>query len=218
MSWKCHGRSNAELITNLQKHGILSSKPAAEAMLKMDRADFVPDRHSSYIDAPQSIGYGATISAPHMHAYCLSMLEDHLKPGMSILDVGSGSGYLTAVIALMVGESGRTIGIEYVPELVEKSIEAIRNGPAGQLLESGTLSIHVVDGKQGYPGGAPYDAIHVGAAAAEIPQSLLEQLKPGGRMVIPVGKSMQLVLKGRGGNDTSPRRAKGHGPAGSSLT
>ncbi|CAK9193629.1 unnamed protein product [Sphagnum troendelagicum] len=186
MSWRCHGQNYAELLSNLQK--------AAAAMSKIDRKLFVPEGGLPYDDAPQVIGFGATISAPHMHGYCLSMLADHLKPGMSVLDVGSGSGYLTAVFALMVGETGWTVGVEHIPELVDHSIVAIKQTPAGSLLDNGHLNIYVADGKLGYAEGGPYDAIHVGAAAAELSDALVNQLKPNGCMVIPVGTSSQDLI------------------------
>eukprot|EP00850_Spirogloea_muscicola_P012443 SM000080S22958 [mRNA] locus=s80:330642:332041:- [translate_table: standard] len=81
-----------------------------------------------------------------MHGYCLSLLADHLQPGMRVLDVGSGSGYLTAIMALLVGEKGRVVGVEHIPELVERSLKAISKGKAGQLLESGSLTIHCEPG------------------------------------------------------------------------
>ncbi|KAL3696165.1 hypothetical protein R1sor_010241 [Riccia sorocarpa] len=194
MSWRCHGRDNADLVANLQSHHILTSPEAAAAMLKVDRGHFVPEDGSPYDDCPQSIGYGVTISAPHMHGYCVSMLADRLKPGMRVLDVGSGSGYLTAVFGMMVGETGKAVGVEVIPQLVERSIRDIKRTPAGALLEKGTLEIHAADGKLGWPAGAPYDAIHVGAAASELPKELVNQLKPGGRMVIPVGNYAQDLM------------------------
>eukprot|EP00250_Pteridium_aquilinum_P012349 c20672_g1_i5 orf=147-803(+) len=194
MSWTCHGKDNVEMVENLQKNNILTSTAAAQAMRQVDRADFAPSNCSPYEDSPQPIGHGATISAPHMHAYCLSLLSDFLKPGAAVLDVGSGSGYLTAVFALMVGETGRAVGVEHISDLVQSSIQTLKKSKAAHLLESGRLSIHAADGKLGYPDGAPYDAIHVGAAAANVPDALVAQLKPGGRMVIPVGKSLQTLM------------------------
>ncbi|KAH7301242.1 hypothetical protein KP509_23G017200 [Ceratopteris richardii] len=214
MSWTCHGQNNADMVDNLQKNNILTSTVAAEAMKQIDRADFVLPDTPAYVDSPQPIGHGATISAPHMHGYCLSLLSDYLKPGSAVLDVGSGSGYLTAVFALMVGENGRAVGVEHIPELVERSIQSIKKGNAAHLLETGRLSVHEghmdksfqtgnwlpltrrlsSDGKLGYPDAAPYDAIHVGAAAAVVPDALVSQLKPGGRMVIPVGQFMQDLI------------------------
>ncbi|KAK1258138.1 Protein-L-isoaspartate O-methyltransferase [Acorus gramineus] len=137
------------------------------------------------------IGYNATISAPHMHGTCLELLEEHLKPGMHALDIGSGTGYLTACFAMMVGPQGHAVGVEHIPELVSSSIDNLKKSAAAPLLKEGSLSVHVADGWQGWPELAPYDAIHVGASALQIPQPLIEQLKPRGRMVIPVGNIFQ---------------------------
>ena len=75
-------------------------------MLSVDRGDFCIDSNSAYFDRPQSIGFGATISAPHMHAWALELLKNNLKPGMKCLDIGSGSGYLSTCMAKMVGDQG----------------------------------------------------------------------------------------------------------------
>lgn len=81
---------NKGMVEQLQRHGIIQSKKVAEAMESIDRALFVPDGFPAYEDSPMRIGFNATISAPHMHAACLQLLEKHLQPGMRALDVGSG--------------------------------------------------------------------------------------------------------------------------------
>ncbi|KAH7730042.1 L-isoaspartate [Aphelenchoides avenae] len=153
-------------------------------MKAVDRGDFT--QHNPYEDCPQSIGYGATISAPHMHATALEKLQDVIKENSKILDVGSGSGYLAACFAKMIGPAGKVIGIEHIEELVDLSDRNVRKHHA-DLLESGRLELLEGDGRLGYPKEAPYDAIHVGAAADKLPQALVEQLAVGGRMLIPVG-------------------------------
>ncbi|RRT72509.1 hypothetical protein B296_00020445 [Ensete ventricosum] len=139
-------------------------------------------------------------------------------------DFETGTGYLTACFAIMVGPQGCAVGVEHIPELVASSINSIKRSAASLMLDEGSLSVHAagtstslhiyrvklleglgsffflhdlcssviaVDGRKGWPELAPYDAIHVGAASPDIPRSLLAQLKPGGRMVIPVGNFFQ---------------------------
>ncbi|XP_026315534.1 protein-L-isoaspartate(D-aspartate) O-methyltransferase isoform X2 [Hyposmocoma kahamanoa] len=184
MAWRSHGKNNADLIRNLRVNGIIKSDSVASAMNAVDRRHYSP--HSPYHDSPQPIGYSATISAPHMHAHALECLKDQLIPGEKALDVGSGSGYLTACMAFMVGEAGRVVGIEHIPELVTMATRNIQNDNP-QLLISERIKLIVGDGRQGYPEEAPYNAIHVGAAAPDLPQALIQQLKPGGRLIVPVG-------------------------------
>jgi len=184
MAWWAKGKSNEDLIKQLQQYGVIKSKCVQEAMLKIDRGDFCPK--DPYVDSPQPIGYGATISAPHMHAEALERLQDHLQPGMSVLDVGSGSGYLTTCMAYMVGENGKCVGIEHIKDLVDLSVKNISKNHA-DILKSKQLQILNGDGRKGYKDESPYDCIHVGAAAQpEVPKVLCEQLKSGGCMVIPV--------------------------------
>lgn len=81
---------NSKMVKQLQLHGVFSSEKVAEVMETIDRGCFVPNGTPAYIDSPMAIGYNATISAPHMHAMCLQLLEKNLQPGMHVLDVGSG--------------------------------------------------------------------------------------------------------------------------------
>ena len=161
-------------------------------MRATDRKFYCP--RNSYVDAPQSIGYDVTISAPHMHAFALELLEDKLKPGSRVLDVGAGSGYLTACFARMVG-SGMVVGVEHQPSLVKLALDNIRKDDSS-LLDSGRVKIIEGDGRMGCKEFAPYDAIHVGAAAPSTPTELINQLACGGRLIVPVGpvnKTQQLM-------------------------
>ncbi|NP_001394182.1 protein-L-isoaspartate(D-aspartate) O-methyltransferase isoform 26 [Mus musculus] len=100
MAWKSGGASHSELIHNLRKNGIIKTDKVFEVMLATDRSHYA--KSNPYMDSPQSIGFQATISAPHMHAYALELLFDQLHEGAKALDVGSGSGILTACFARML--------------------------------------------------------------------------------------------------------------------
>ncbi len=160
-----------------------------EAMGRVPRELFVPEsiRHMAYEDHPLPIGEGQTISAPHMVAIMCDVLD--LGEGMKVLDVGTGSGYHAAVMADLVGPEGHVYSIERVPELV---VFARRN-----LREVGIENVTVVegDGSGGLPDHAPYDRVNVAATAPKVPEPLKDQLRVGGKLVIPVGSCYQeLVL------------------------
>ncbi|CAG8528129.1 5205_t:CDS:1 [Acaulospora morrowiae] len=192
MAWRCSADSNDGLVDNLKNNKIICSERVEKAMKSVDRKKYVS--HSPYMDSPQQIGYGATISAPHMHAIALENMESFLRPGAKSLDVGSGSGYLTVCMAEMVGSEGKVIGIEHIPQLVDMAKSNVQKDRP-EFLESNRIEFLVGDGRNGYPEEAPYDCIHVGAAAETTPQVLIDQLKSPGRLFIPVGSGSQYIYQ-----------------------
>ncbi|CAG9323237.1 unnamed protein product [Blepharisma stoltei] len=178
---------NNRLVQKLIDDGVIKSSQVTETMRSIDRGLFIKKADESiYFDSPHSIGYCATISAPHMHAYALEWLKDYLTPYSHVLDIGSGSGYLTLCMSAMMGFTGKVIGVDHIDKIVEDSIQNIRRSHS-EVLSSGAIEMYTADGRNGYPLYAPYKAIHVGAASDGIPQALLDQLDVDGRMVIPVG-------------------------------
>ncbi|MGF3494467.1 MAG: protein-L-isoaspartate O-methyltransferase [Methanothrix sp.] len=179
------------------------SERVVEAMSRVPRELFVPDelRPMAYEDRPLPIGYGQTISAPHMVAIMCDLLDLH--EGMKVLEVGGGCGYHAAVMAELVGPSGHVYSVERIPELVEI---ARRN-----LERAGYRNVSMIagDGSLGYREQAPYDRISVAASAPDIPEPLKEQLRPGGRMVIPVGSYSQDLLVVTKNHDIRVERAMG---------
>ncbi len=162
--------------------------PIWRAFEAAPRPRFLPveQRKFADIDAPLSIGYGVTNSQPTTVANMLRLLD--VPVGAFVLDVGSGSGWTTALLAELVGPQGRVYGVERIPELVDQSREAL--GPWPQ------ATVHVAErGTLGLPMHAPFDRILVSANADTIPQELIQQLGPGGTMVLPVASRMLRITK-----------------------
>ncbi|HVD49465.1 MAG TPA: protein-L-isoaspartate(D-aspartate) O-methyltransferase [Gaiellaceae bacterium] len=161
-----------------------------EAMGRVPREAFVPEseRRRAYADAALPIGHGQTISQPYMVARIAEALA--LRPGELVLDVGTGSGYQAAVLAELGAD---VVTIERIPELASTARK--------RLAEAGFERVEVVvgDGTLGLPGRAPFDAIAVAAAAPGLPQTLYEQLRPRGRLVVPVGgqrvQRLELIVR-----------------------
>jgi len=175
-----------QLINRLVTEGCLKTPRIIRAFRKIDRADFVlPEfKNSAYANVPLLIGHGQTISQPLTVAFMLELLQP--KPGDKTLDVGSGSGWTSALLAETVGKRGKVFSIEVVPELCEFGQENIEKYFA-------TVSHVCADGSKGYAPEAPYDKILVSAAADKMPEPLKKQLKIKGRLVVPVRNSIWLI-------------------------
>jgi len=178
--------------------GVRDSRVLA-AMRKVPRHEFVPEQwvDAAYEDHPLPIGHDQTISQPYIVALMTELL--HPGPGMKALEVGTGSGYQAAILA----ETGAEVWSMEI-------LEPLANESASRLQRLGYRNVHVKrgDGYTGWPEQAPFDGIIVTAGAAHVPPPLIEQLKAGGRMVIPVGEphgeqALLLVEKGVGGRTST---------------
>jgi protein-L-isoaspartate(D-aspartate) O-methyltransferase len=198
------------LIKRLKARGYLKSEQVERAILKVPREEFVQSytRGSAYVDSPLSIGHGQTISAPHM---CVIMCEGLLlEEGMHVLEVGAGSGYHAALCAEIVAPEGCTNpGHVFTVEIVKNLIDFAKDNLKRAGYANRVTVIHA-DGGKGLPEHAPFDRILVAAAAPKVPQPLIDQLKPTGIMLIPVGsrgfyQELMLVKKSQEGKVSSQR-------------
>jgi len=181
-------RMVAEIAAMARETGTETGRPAfgdavMGAMGKVPRHRFVPflQQGFAYDNRPLPIGEGQTISQPYIVALMTDLIDP--KPGHVVLEVGTGSGYQAAVLAELVA---KVYSIEIVEPLGKR---------AARLLEQlgyRNVAVRIGDGYRGWPEAAPFDAIIVTAAPAEIPKPLVEQLKPGGRMVVPVGAAFDV--------------------------
>jgi protein-L-isoaspartate(D-aspartate) O-methyltransferase len=177
-------KRNRMVTQQIQWRGVKDTL-VLNSMSKVPRHVFVPDylKGQAYVDSPLPIGEGQTISQPYIVAFMTEALK--LTGGEKVLEIGTGSGYQAAVLAEIVKD---VYTIEIVPSLGQKA--------EGLLKKFGYENIHVKigDGYRGWPEQAPFDAIIVTAAPSHIPQPLVDQLKKGGRMIIPVGDYYQELI------------------------
>ena len=181
------------LVETLREKGI-RDMAVLRAFERTPRHAFVPTglRHRAYEDAPLPIGNGQTISQPWVHARYLELLQ--LKGSERVLEIGTGSGYQTVLLAHLVEQ---VFSIERIPALFQQARDAIQRSGVRN------VSLLLGDGSLGWREYAPYDAILVGAAAPGLPQPLIDQLAEGGRLIVPVGdkEEQKLVVARRIGGD-----------------
>ncbi len=180
-------KTNEELINYLIGTGVLKSLNIIRAMSKIDRRDFITPEceNFAYDDSPCSIGYGQTISQPTTVAFMMEMLQP--QEGDKILDIGFGSGWTTAILASIAADSGRVFAFEIIPWLKRFGEDNVKKYKLENITFIGG------DGSRGLAREAPFDRILVSAAAPILPNSLKEQSKIGGRLVIPVGRASQAI-------------------------
>jgi protein-L-isoaspartate(D-aspartate) O-methyltransferase len=170
------------MVRRLVSIGYIKSERVKRCMLAVDRARFVPERcrWEAYLDRPLPLMCGQTISAPHMVALMLELLD--VEYGMKVLEIGTGSGYHACLLACLVGDGGRVVTVERIPEVHEYAVERLKRCP-----HSDRIRAVLGDGSLGFKEEAPYDRILVTCGAPDVPPPLLEQLADDGLMVIPVG-------------------------------
>jgi len=186
------------LIDNLIQEGWLKTPRIIEAFRKIKRVDFLPENIKNLAELNEAlpIGYGQTISQPLVVAFMLEQLQPEI--GDKILDVGSGSGWTSALLGEIVGGPtkggypGKVVAVEVIPELNEFGE---RNVAKYDFIKSGIVEFICADGSKGYKKEAPFDKILASASAETLPQAWKEQLKIGGRIVTPIGSSIWLFAK-----------------------
>lgn len=181
------------LIDSLIKDGWLKTPRIIEAFREIKRADFMPEdmKNLAELNEALPIGYGQTISQPLVVAFMIENLKP--EPGQKILDIGSGSGWTTALLSQIADKKGKVIAIEVIPELKEFGE---KNVAKYNFIKKGIAEFICADGSRGYKKEAPFDGILASAAVQrEIPQAWREQIKIGGRIVTPVGSSIWVLEK-----------------------
>lgn len=180
------------LIDKLIQDGYVKSQSIIDACKAVDRRDFIPDdlKDRAYENVALPIGYKQTISQPLVVVFMLELLG--IRSGEKVLEIGTGSGWKTALLAQLVGDQGRVYSIERVGELQNIAKKHLAKYA---FEEKGVLALIGGDGFYGYPEHAPYDKIIAAASAKEIPDAWKEQIKIGGRIVAPVGDSIVVMDK-----------------------
>ncbi len=185
-----------QLVKDLISSGYLKTPAIIDAFQKIDRKDFVPEEYKdeAYVNAPLPIGHGQTISQPLTVAFMLELLQP--EPGNKILEIGAGSGWQTALLSYIVGSppagGGKIFALELIPE---REALGRKNVSKYNFIQRKIANFYCRNALNGLAEEAPFDRIISAASSREIPPAWKEQLKIGGRMVVPVQNSIYLVIK-----------------------
>lgn len=180
------------LVDNLIEQGWLKTDSIIQAFKKIHRKDFLPDNIKSLAEEnrPLSIGFNQINSQPLTVAFMLELLQP--EPGDKILDIGCGSGWTTALLSQIVGDKGKVIGIEIIPQLADL---ATNNISKYNFNNKGVTQIICKNGMKGYEQEAPFDKILASASGKNIPKDWIKQLKIGGKVVAPINTSIWVFEK-----------------------
>jgi len=179
-------------VSNLINQGVLKTPWVIEAFEKINRADFVllELKNEAYINEPLYIGNGQTISQPYTVAFMIELLN--LEPGNKIFEIGFGSGWQTAILAEIVGGTGKVFAVERIRELFEFGTQNISKY---NFIKKGIVKTILGNATEGLEQYAPFDRIIAAASGEDIPETWLNELKIGGRLVAPIKKSIWLYIK-----------------------
>jgi len=179
-------------VSDFIKQGVLKTPRIIEAFEKIDRADFVPLelKKDAYINEPLSIGERQTISQPYTVAFMIELLQP--KSGDKIFEIGFGSGWQTALLAEIIGESGKVFAVERIKELFDFGA---KNISTYNFIKKGIVKTILGDATMGLKKYAPFDKIIAAASGMEMPEVWLKELKIGGRLVMPIKESIWLCVK-----------------------
>jgi protein-L-isoaspartate(D-aspartate) O-methyltransferase len=182
-------RARNDLVDRLIEAGRIDRPATARAMRAVPRHEFVPAerREAAYHDRPLPIGGGQTISAPHMVATMTDLLAP--DPGDDVLEIGTGCGYHAAVTSEVVGD-GTVFSVEVEADLAREARDRLTRLGYGD-----AVRVCAGDGHGGWAAGAPYDGAYLTCAPASVPEAVVEQVRPGGRVVAPVGRGRQELVR-----------------------
>ncbi|KAI5752833.1 hypothetical protein M8J77_020924 [Diaphorina citri] len=175
------------MVNDLIGKGYVKSVRVVEAMREVDKEEFAPmdPLDKGHYDYPIDLGYGTWMEPPYQIAGSLEYMKRHLTPGSKVLEIGAGTGYMTSLLSLL---AGHVTAIEHVPELANRIKDNMVRG-APRVYFRKNFDIICADGRKGYRPNGPYDVIYISASFPDVPFEILEQIKPGGVLVLSINQT-----------------------------